>query len=94
MSRGRLDQCGSNMWERRKTVGGFETSMYAGGGCPNHFGISVAGFASSDGRKFEGTVNERVGVCYIQPLLKREEIMSYGVIVRCVEWADEMCVGT
>ena len=54
---------------------------------------TVAGFAASDGRKFEGTVNERVGVCYIQPLPKREEIMSYGVIVRCVGWANEVCVG-
>ena len=54
---------------------------------------TVAGFASSDGCKFEGTVNERVCVCYIQPLPKGEEIMSYGVIVRCVGWANEVCVG-
>ena len=54
---------------------------------------SVAGFASADGRKFEGTVNERVRVCYIQPLPKREEIMPLGVIVGCVGRADEVCVG-
>ena len=54
---------------------------------------TVAGFAASDGRKFEGTVNERVGVRYIQPLPKREEIMTHGVIVRCVGWANEVCVG-
>ena len=54
---------------------------------------TVAGFASSDGCKFKGTVYERVGVCDIQPFPKREEIMSCGVIVRCVGWADEVRVG-
>ena len=54
---------------------------------------AVSGFASSDGSKFEGTVNECVLVCYIQPLPKREEIMPLGIIVGCVRRADEVCVG-
>ena len=52
---------------------------------------AVAGFASADGRKFEGTVNERVRVCYIKPFPKGEEIVPLGIIVRCVGWANEMC---
>ena len=54
---------------------------------------AVSGFAASDGSKFEGTMDECVLVCDIQPLPKREEIVPSGVIVGCVGWADEMCVG-
>ena len=54
---------------------------------------SVAVFVSADGRKFEGTVNERVRVCYIKPFPIGEEIVSMGIIVRCVGWANEMCFG-
>ena len=91
MSRGRLDQRVSNMWERQKMVGGFETLLTED--VPIILANAVAGFASSDGRKFEGAVNERVRVCYIKPLPIGEEIVSMGIIVRCVGWANEMCFG-
>ncbi len=54
---------------------------------------AVSSFVSSDGSKFKGTVDERIEVCYIQPLPKREEIMPLGIIIRCVRWADEVRVG-
>ena len=54
---------------------------------------AVAGFASADGRKFEGTMDERVCVCYVKPLPKGEEIVSLGIIVRCVGGANKMCIG-
>ncbi len=60
---------------------------------PIGLAYAVSGFASSDGSKFEGTVDECVLVCDIQPLQKREEIMPLGVIVGCVGRADEVCVG-
>ncbi len=60
---------------------------------PISLAYSVSGFASSDGSKFERTVDECVLVCDIQPFPKREEIVPLGIIVGCVGWADEMCVG-
>jgi len=52
----------------------------------------VAAFAASDGSKFEGTVNECICVCDVEPFPKRQEVMAFGVFVGCVRWTNKVCV--
>ena len=52
---------------------------------------TVSGFAASDGSKFEGTVNEGVKMRDVKPFPKRQKIMAFCVVIRCVRWTDKVC---
>ena len=42
---------------------------------------AVSAFATSNGSKIEGTMDEGVKVCDVQPLWKRQEVVAFCVIV-------------
>ncbi len=54
---------------------------------------AVSAFAASNGSKFERTVDICISVCNVEPFSKRQEVMVFCIILRCVGWTSKVCVG-
>jgi hypothetical protein len=54
---------------------------------------AVSAFAASNGSKFKETVDERIEVCDVEPFPKRQKVVAFYIIVRCVGWTNKVCVG-
>jgi len=54
--------------------------------------LVVPAFASSDGSKLERTLDEGIKMCDVKPFPKRQKIMAFCVVVRCVRWMNKVCI--
>jgi hypothetical protein len=53
---------------------------------------AVSAFAASNGSKFEGTVDECIEVCDVEPFPKMQKVMVCCIIIQCVGWTNKVCV--